>query len=51
MNEYFLIHPFQKVKLPFNLNIFLSFIQLQYIYIYAPHGIALNLPGSYDCEN
>ena len=32
-DRYFLIHPFQKVKLPFNLNIFLSFIQL---YIYAP---------------
>ena len=31
--RYFLIRPFQKVKLPFNLNIFLSFIQL---YIYAP---------------
>ena len=32
-DRYFLIHPFQNVKLPFNLNIFLSFIQL---YIYAP---------------
>ena len=31
--RYFFMPPFQKVKLPFNLNIFLSFIQL---YIYAP---------------
>ena len=33
LGRYFFMPPFQKVKLPFNLNIFLSFIQL---YIYAP---------------
>ena len=31
--RYFFMPPFQKVKLPFNINIFISFIQL---YIYAP---------------
>ena len=33
LRRYFFMPPFQKVKLPFNINIFLSFIQL---YIYAP---------------
>ena len=33
LGRYFFMPPFQKVKLPFNLNIFISFIQL---YIYAP---------------